>query len=82
MDFVKNNEDNTNQDRNGEEDKDPVELPPDTLAILQEFLQNKDKQSSSECEEMFEENWVYTTFYTLYLYTYIYIHCPISFFSN
>lgn len=45
-----------------EQDEDPVELAPDTLAILQEFLQNRDVQRSAECGEMFEEDWVRTTF--------------------
>lgn len=58
MDTLKNNNKNINQDYNEEQDDDPVELPPDTLAILNEFLQNKDKQKSLECGDMFEENWV------------------------
>lgn len=58
MDFLKNNIENTNQDGNDEQDDDPVELSPDTLAILQEFLQNKNTQKSLECEDMFEEDWV------------------------
>lgn len=46
--------------KNNEEelDDDLVELPPDTLAILNEFLLNKDNQKSLECEDMFEEDWV------------------------
>lgn len=48
-----------NKNENKEErDDDPVELPPDTLAILQEFLQNQNMQKSLESEDMFEENWV------------------------
>lgn len=42
---------------------DPVTLPADTLAILNEFLQNKREQESSESngpdkQNMFEEDWV------------------------
>lgn len=42
---------------------DPVTLPADTLAILNEFLQNKREQESSESNEpdkqdIFEEDWV------------------------
>lgn len=38
---------------------DPVELPADTLAILSEFLQNKQEQESSETgKDIFEEDWV------------------------
>lgn len=53
MDSQKNNNENKE-----ERDDDPVELPPDTLAILQEFLQNQNMQKSLESEDMFEENWV------------------------
>lgn len=60
MDSQKNTNKNKNQESNDEQDDDPVELPPDTLAILNEFLQNKNKQTSLECEDMFEENWVET----------------------
>lgn len=62
MDSLKNSNEVSIQGNNEEEDDDPVELPPDTLAILQEFLHNKDLQKSLEPEDMFEENWVKSTF--------------------
>lgn len=41
-----------------EEDDDPVELPADTLAILNEFLQSKQEQESVESGVAdVEENW-------------------------
>lgn len=43
-------------------DEDPVKLPDDTLAILNEFLQNKKERESLESHNqsnnIFEENWV------------------------
>lgn len=59
MDINKSNTETKIKDCDNEEDEDSVELPPDTLAILQEFLKNKDKQTNSECEEMVEEDWVH-----------------------
>lgn len=50
-----------NNERNTDEvaDEDPIELPPDTLAILNEFLRNKSKQESLETSHgNFEEDWV------------------------
>lgn len=52
----------SDQDRIENED-DPVALPADTLAILNEFLQNKRDQESFESNGpgnsvMFEEDWV------------------------
>lgn len=44
-----------------EDDDDHIELPPDTMAILNEFLHNKEKQKSLECEDLFEEDWVIYT---------------------
>lgn len=64
MDFLENRHEKTNQDGNKERDEDSVELPLDSLAILQEFLQNKTMQRSLECEEIFEEDWV-QPFFTL-----------------
>lgn len=41
------------------EDDDPIELPSDTLAILNEFLQNKSMQESTGTSHSnFEEDWV------------------------
>lgn len=41
------------------EDDDPIELPSDTLAILNEFLQNRNMQESTEkSHSNFEEDWV------------------------
>lgn len=44
------------------DDEDPVKLPDDTLAILNEFLQNKKERESLESHNqsnnIFEENWV------------------------
>lgn len=41
------------------EDDDPIELPSDTLAILNEFLQNKSMQESTGTSHInFEEDWV------------------------
>lgn len=59
MDSLENYNKNPNQGDNEDCfcDDDPVELPPDTLAILNEFLQNKDKKKASECD-MLEEDWV------------------------
>lgn len=42
-----------------EQDEDSVELPADTLAILRDFMQNKQTQVLSECD-MVEEDWVNT----------------------
>lgn len=40
-------------------DDDCIELPPDTLAILNEFLYNKSIQESTETDHTnFEEDWV------------------------
>lgn len=50
-------------DTNQTMDDDPVELPPDTLAILNEFLMNKQisKKSANFTEENFPpEDWVIT----------------------
>lgn len=38
-------------------EEDEPELPPDTLAILEEFLQNKNERNCSELR-FFEEDWV------------------------
>lgn len=57
MDSLKKNTENTKKNNEEELDDDLV-LPPDTLAILNEFLLNKDNQKSLECEDMFEEDWV------------------------
>lgn len=44
-------------------DEDPIELPPDTLAILNEFLRNKSAQESLETNHgSFEEDWVVYTY--------------------
>lgn len=44
---------------NEDVDEDIVELPPDTLAILNEFLCNKSIQESSESDrKVFGEDWV------------------------
>lgn len=56
MDIQKSSNENVNQD--SDEGEETVQLPPDTLAILHEFLRNRDLQNSSEREEIFEENWV------------------------
>lgn len=63
MDLLKNNHKKTNQDGNEEQEEDSVELPADTLAILREFLQNKDMQKTLNGEETFEEDWVHTIFH-------------------
>lgn len=52
----------SDQERINDED-DPVALSADTLAILNEFLQSKREQESSESngpdkQDMFEEDWV------------------------
>ena len=50
-----------NNGRNTDEvaDEDPIELPPDTLAILNEFLRNKSTQESLDTSHgNFEEDWV------------------------
>lgn len=49
-------------------DEDPVELPPDTLAILHDFLQDRNIQESMESQqEHFEENWVTFQLFKSYL---------------
>lgn len=59
MDFSRNEDKKTNQNDCEEQDGDTDTLPADTLAILQEFLRNKDLQKTVECEEnVFEEDWV------------------------
>lgn len=50
-----------NNRRNTDEiaDEDPIELPPDTLDILNEFLRNKSTQESlGTSHGNFEEDWV------------------------
>lgn len=59
MDSLEKIPENTKMDIGEEQDDDLVELPPDTLAILNEFLQNKDNQKSLESEDVFEEDWVH-----------------------
>lgn len=41
-------------------DDDPVELPPDTLAILNEFLMNKQISADFTEETLPPEDWVIT----------------------
>lgn len=42
-----------------DENNEEISLPPDTLAILQEFLENKRLQESFESNSgVFEEDWV------------------------
>lgn len=42
------------------EDNDSITLPPDTLAILKEFLQNQKIRESMESQQAtFEEDWVW-----------------------
>lgn len=42
---------NNGKDKNEVVEEDRIELPPDTLAILNEFLHNKSMQEPSEIEE-------------------------------
>lgn len=55
MEFKVENNDNV---------EDEISLPPDTLAILAEFLENKKKQEYIESNQnIFEEDWVKIDFY-------------------
>jgi hypothetical protein len=59
------------------DNEDDLSLPPDTLAILKQFLSEKQERENAECEKenpKFEENWA-SKFVVVMLFTLDYKNC-------